>query len=55
VNSVGMLNWASILETVGQKFSHGPSNPDTVGVVRWPSAGDTAGYRELKYAEKYNK
>jgi len=32
------------LEAVGQKFSHRPGNHATVGVVRWPSAGDTAGY-----------
>jgi len=34
-----------MLEAVGGKFSHRPGNPATVGVVRWPSAGDTAGYR----------
>jgi len=34
-----------ILESVGRKFSHRPGNPATDGVVRWPSAGDTAGYR----------
>jgi len=33
------------LEAVGRKFSHRPGNPAIVGVVRWPSAGDTAGYR----------
>ena len=33
------------LEAVGRKFSHRPGNSITVGVVRWPSAGDTAGYR----------
>jgi len=33
------------LEASGWKFSHRPGNPATVGVVRWPSAGDTAGYR----------
>jgi len=32
-----------LLEVVGQKFSHRPGNPATVGVVRWPAAGDTAG------------
>ena len=37
------LGW--LLEAVGRKFSHRPGNPATVGVVRWPSAGDTAGYR----------
>ena len=31
------------LEVVGRKFSHRPGNPATVGVVRWPAAGDTAG------------
>ena len=31
------------MEVVGQKFSHRPGNPATVGVVRWPAAGDTAG------------
>ena len=33
------------LEAVGRKFSHRPGNPTTIRVVRWPSAGDTAGYR----------
>ena len=33
-----MLNW-------WRKFSHKPGNRATVGVVRRPSAGDTAGYR----------
>jgi len=33
------------LEAVGRKFSHRPGNSATVGVVRWPSVGDTAGYR----------
>ena len=28
---------------VGRKFSHRPGNPATVGAVRWPAAGDTAG------------
>ena len=32
-----------LLEVVGQKVSHRPGNPATVGVVRWPAAGDTAG------------
>ena len=32
-----------LLEVVGRKFSHSPGNPATVGVVRWPAAGDTAG------------
>ena len=32
-------------QLIGRKFSHRPGNPATVGVVRWPSAGDTAGYR----------
>ena len=32
-----------LLEVVGRKFSHRPDNPATVGVVRWPAAGDTAG------------
>ena len=40
-----MLNWASFWEAVGRRFSHRPGNPDAVGVVRWPSAGDAAGYR----------
>ena len=35
---------ALLLEAVGWKFSHRPGNPGRVGVVRWPSAGDTAGY-----------
>jgi len=34
-----------LLEAVGRQFSHRPGNPATVGVVRWPSADDTAGYR----------
>jgi len=33
------------LEAVRRKFLHRSGNPATVGVVRWPSAGDTAGYR----------
>jgi len=37
------LGW--LLEAVGRKFSHEPGNPATVEAVRWPSAGDTAGYR----------
>ena len=32
-----------LLEVIGRKFSHRPGNPATVGVVRWPAAGDTAG------------
>jgi len=32
-----------LLEVVGRKLSHRPGNPATVGVVRWPAAGDTAG------------
>jgi len=32
-----------LLEVVGRKFSDRPGNPATVGVVRWPAAGDTAG------------
>jgi len=32
-----------LLEVVGRKVSHRPGNPATVGVVRWPAAGDTAG------------
>jgi len=32
-----------LLEVVGRKFSHRRGNPATVGVVRWPAAGDTAG------------
>jgi len=32
-----------LLGVVGRKFSHRPGNPATVGVVRWPAAGDTAG------------
>ena len=31
------------MEVVGRKFLHRPGNPATVGVVRWPAAGDTAG------------
>ena len=31
------------MEAVGRKFSHRPGNTATVGVVRWPAAGDTAG------------
>ena len=34
-----------LLEVVGRKLSHSPGNPVTVGVVRWPAAGDTAGSR----------
>ena len=32
-----------LLEVVGRKLAHRPGNPATVGVVRWPAAGDTAG------------
>ena len=32
-----------LLEVVGRKFSHRPGNPVTIGVVRWPAAGDTTG------------
>ena len=32
------------VEAVGRKFSHRPGNPATVGVVRRPLVGDTAGY-----------
>jgi len=34
-----------LLQAVGRKFSHRPGNPATAGAGRWPSAGDTAGYR----------
>ena len=34
-----------LLEAIGRTFSHRSGNPATVGVVRWLSAGDTAGYR----------
>jgi len=35
-----------LLKAAGQKFSHIAGNPvATAGVVRWPSVGDTAGYR----------
>jgi len=37
------MGW--LLETVERKFSHNRGNPATVGIVRWPSAGDSAGYR----------
>ena len=40
--------WANFLEAVGRKFSHRPGNPSTVGVVGWPFAGDTAGYRRRR-------
>ena len=39
-----MRSWAYFF-CVGRKFSHRFGNPATVGVVRWPSAGHTAGYR----------
>jgi len=32
------------MQAVGRRFSHRPGNPVAVGVVSWPSAGDTAGY-----------
>jgi len=41
----GCVKLGEFLEAVGRTFSHIPGNPATVGVVRWPSAGDTAGYR----------
>ena len=34
-----------LLEAAGRTFSHRPGNPATAGVVRRPSAGNTAGYR----------
>jgi len=40
-----MLNWASFWGHLGRKFSHRPGNHATVGVIRWPPAADTAGYR----------
>ena len=36
-----MLNWRQL----GWNFHTDPGNPATVGVARWPSSGDTAGYR----------
>jgi len=33
------------VETFTQVCSHRPGNPARVEVVRWPSAGDTAGCR----------
>ena len=49
-NAIGLVAQCELsgyvkLEAVGQKFSHRPGNPATVGVARWPSAGDTVGYR----------
>jgi len=44
VNSAGASNW----EAVGRKFSHRHDNPVIVGVVRWLSASDTAGYRSTQ-------
>ena len=41
----GYVILGELLEAVGRKFSHNPGNTAAVGVVRWPSAGDTAGYR----------
>jgi len=41
----GYVKLGQHLEAVGRKFSHRPGNAATVGVVRWPSPGDTAGYR----------
>jgi len=40
-----MLNLANFWRQLGRQFSHRPDKPVTVGVVRWPLAGDTAGYR----------
>jgi len=37
-NSADMLNWASFWRQLGGNFH-------TVGVARWPSTGDTRGYR----------
>ena len=39
------LKLGHLLQVVGRKVSHRPGNPAIVGVLRWPSAGDTAGYR----------
>ena len=52
-NAVGLVAQCELgryvkLETVEQKFSHRPGNPATVGVARWPAAGDTAGYNLLQ-------
>ena len=43
-----------LLEVVGRKFSHRPGNPATVGVVRWPAAGDSAGssLRRLSFLQR---
>jgi len=42
VNSAG-VKLGYFWRSFGRKFSHRPDNPATVGVVRWPAAGDTAG------------
>ena len=41
----GYAKLASFWRQMAGKFSHRPGNPAVVGVVRWPSAGDTAGCR----------
>jgi len=41
----GYVKLGYVLGSVGRIFSHRSGNPATVGAVRWPSAGDTAGYR----------
>ena len=41
----GHVKLGQLLEAVGVGFSHRPGNPATDGVLRRPSAGDSAGYR----------
>jgi len=46
VNFAGTLNWASFWRHLGGTFHTDlPGKPATVGVVRCPSAGETAGHR----------
>jgi len=44
-----------LLEVVGRKFSRRPGNPDTVGVVRWPAAGDTGGSSQRRLSSLQHK
>jgi len=45
-------NWATLASRWAE-ISHNPGNSVTVGVVRWPAAGDTAGssLRRLSFLE----
>ena len=46
MNSAGTLNWASFRRQLGGNIHTDLETPPQLGVVRWPSAGDTAGYSQ---------